>query len=224
MQTSGHVTRVVKRLFPAFVTLALFSGACIPAVFSPCGRLHVKEGCICSSWKTSVGRRQQTLRAAHTLPGPFFSEKATRQGELSRTLWLDGRVLPWWCSGPLAAWWYHDSHEGPAPPHQRGNRRATRTRSVSLRAFLLARHCSTWVLPTAWPSCVQRESLSLEVWWTVRCFSCRLMFQPLYGPLGGMPPCRRIPKESQDKGPLSSLSPFWAKYLGERDTVQLGTK
>lgn len=42
----------------------------------------MKEGCICSSWKTSVGRRQQTVRVLRTPLGPFFSEKTTHQNEL----------------------------------------------------------------------------------------------------------------------------------------------
>lgn len=51
----------------------------VPAVFLPCRPPHVMADCICSSWRTSAGRRQQIPLDVCSSPGPSFSEDTTRQ-------------------------------------------------------------------------------------------------------------------------------------------------
>lgn len=75
----------LQELFSCIHQIACFYNTSIPAVFLPCTQLHAKEGCICNSWKTSVGRQQQTLQPLRTLLGPFSSEEGTRRHELLNT-------------------------------------------------------------------------------------------------------------------------------------------
>lgn len=49
----------------------------IPAVSVPCRPPRASAGCICNSWRTSVGHQRQTPLRLHTLVDPFSSEEMT---------------------------------------------------------------------------------------------------------------------------------------------------